>query len=399
MTKKNKHRQDTVLTHAGLTPWDHHGIVNPPVYHASTILSPSVAALKQRNATRWNKDVYSYGRSGTPTTRALEDAVAELEGGYGSIATSSGLAAVTLALTAHLKAGDHLLMIDSAYGPTRTFSDGILDRFGVRTTYYDPLVGGGIAALVEDDTRVIYMESPGSLTFEVQDVPAIAAVARTRGITTMLDNTWATPLFLKPLALGVDVSIHAATKYIVGHSDAMLGLAVCADERTYVRLKSCANEIGHSAAPDDVYLATRGLRTLAVRLKQHQENALTIARWLQSRPEVVRVMYPALEDDPGHAIWKRDFTGASGLLGMVLRPSPQDALAAMLDGMTLFPMGYCWGGYCSLAVPSDPARLRTATAWTAPGPVVRLHIGLEDPLDLIEDLERGFERLNAAAAA
>ena len=397
MTDSKKHGPETVATHAGLKPWDNHGIVNPPVYHASTILYPTVADLKSIASRRFEKGVYTYGRMGTPTSAALEEAVAALEGGHDAVATSSGLSAVATALSACLSAGDHLLMVDSVYGPSRNYCDKVLARFGVEVTYYDPLIGDGIAGLLRDTTRVIYMESPGSHTFEVQDVPAITAVAKARGITTMIDNTWGTPLYLKPFDLGVDVSVHAATKYIVGHSDVMMGMIVCADQATYLKVKTHAYETGQCAGPDDMYLALRGLRTMPVRLKQHFHNGLAIARWVQDRPEVARVLHPGLEDDPGHDLWKRDFTGACGLFGVVLNPCPPEAVAAMLDHMDLFHMGYSWGGYESLAVPSDPRAIRTATEWTEPGPMIRLHIGLEDPDDLMDDLSRGFERLAAAA--
>lgn len=397
MTDSKTQRPDTVATHAGLDPWANHGIVNPPVYHASTILYPTVAELKARGARRFERGVYTYGRIGTPTSAALEQAVAALEGGHDAVATGSGLAAVATALQAFLSAGDHLLMVDTVYGPSRVFCDRVLARFGVEVTYYDPLIGGGIEALLRDNTRVIYMESPGSHTFEVQDVPAIAAVARARGITGMIDNTWGTPLYFKPFEHGVDVSVHAATKYIVGHSDAMMGIVVCGDRDRYLTVKTHAYETGQCAGPDDLYLALRGLRTMPVRLKQHYASGLEIARWLAARPEVARVLHPALEDDPGHALWARDFHGACGLFGVVLEPCPPAAVAAMLDHMDLFRMGYSWGGYESLAVPFNPAGLRTATRWSEPGPMIRLHIGLEDPADLIDDLARGFARLAAAS--
>ncbi len=399
MTDDKKHRPETVATHAGLKPWDNHGIVNPPVYHASTILYPTVAALKETVGKKFERGVYTYGRTGTPTSEALERAVAALEGGHDAVTASSGLGAVVTALSAFLGAGDHLLMVDTVYGPSRTYCDKVLARFGVEVTYYDPLIGEAIEALIRDNTRVIYMESPGSHTFEVQDVPAITAVARARGITTMIDNTWGTPLYFKPFALGVDVSVHAGTKYVVGHSDVMMGIIVCGTRETFLKVKAHAYETGQCSGPDDVYLALRGLRTMPVRLKQHHQNGLEVARWLQDRPEVARVLHPALEDDPGHALWKRDFSGACGLFGVVLKPCPPEAVAAMLDHMDIFRMGYSWGGYESLAVPSDPRPLRTATEWTEPGPMIRLHIGLENTADLIDDLERGFDRLRAAAKA
>lgn len=387
-------RDDTLIGHAGCHPQDNHGIINPPVYHASTVLFPSVAALEEAVKDRFDR-VY-YGRYGTPTTFALEEAVAALEQGDRAIALPSGLAAIAATLTALLKAGDHLLMVDSAYEPVRKLCDRTLARFGVTTTYYDPLIGAGIADLITPETRLVYLESPGSLTFEVQDVPAIAAAAHAAGALVAMDNTWATPLFFKPFRHGVDISIHAATKYIVGHSDAMLGLVVTKDPH-YRTIKTSAQAMGYAAAPDDCYLALRGLRTLSVRMRRHQETGLALARWLQQRPEVAKVLHPGLPDDPGHALWRRDFAGASGLFSIVLNPVPKAALAAMLDGMTLFGMGFSWGGFESLILPVRPEATRTATSWTAPGPTLRLHAGLEDPRDLIADLERGFDRLRAAS--
>jgi cystathionine beta-lyase len=388
-------RPDTVLVTAGRDPQANHGVVNPPVYHASTILFPTVEALHAAQKKRDPKKS-RYGRYGTPTTFALEEAVAALDGGPQSIVVGSGVSAIVVALMAYVKTGDHVLMVDTVYGPTRRFCDTVLQRFGVTTTYYDPLLGAGIAGLIRPNTRVIFLESPGSLTFEMQDVPAITAVARKAGITTVMDNTWATPLYFRPLAHGVDVALLSATKYIAGHSDLMMGI-LTATEAAYPPLRRAADDLGASAGPDDCYLALRGLRTLSVRLQRHQENGLALARWLQQRPEVARVLHPALPGDPGHAIWKRDFTGASGLFSIELKPVSDAALAAMCDGLELFGMGYSWGGFESLALPSDPRPLRTAVPWTAPGPLIRFHAGLEDPEDLIADLAAGFERLKAAA--
>ncbi|MEX0697537.1 MAG: cystathionine beta-lyase [Dongiaceae bacterium] len=385
-------KDDTLIGHAGNHPRDHHGIVNPPVYRASTVLFPTVAAME-----RGLKDKFAgvyYGRYGTPTTFALEEAAAAAEGADKAIALGSGLAAVSAVLIGLLRGGDHLLMVDSVYDPVRRLCDDMLARFGVETTYYDPLAGAAVAALMRPTTRIVYVESPGSLTFEVQDVPAIAAAAHAGGALAVMDNTWATPLFFKPFEHGVDIAIHAATKYIAGHSDLMLGLVTLRDE-FYRPLKSAAHGMGHGAAPDDCYLALRGLRTLAVRLRRHQETGLALARWLGERPEVERVLHPALPDDPGHALWRRDFAGASGLFGVVLKPAPAAAVAAMLDGLELFGMGFSWGGYESLILPVKPAR--TATRWTAAGPLLRIHAGLEDAADLIDDLERGFARLAAAS--
>ncbi len=392
MRSKSK-KPDTLLAHAGRAPEKNFGVVNPPVYHASTILHPTVADYEASGRNRYNQ--VTYGRHGTPTSFAFEEAVAALEGGHRAVAFCSGAAACFAAILAYVKAGDHILVVDSVYGPVRAFCTGFLARFGVETGFYDPLIGASIAALIRANTVLIYLESPGSLTFEVQDVPAIVAAAKARGLKTLLDNTWSAPLFLKPLALGVDVDIISATKYIVGHSDAMMGIAVCTEE-SFLAVRTAATDMGNAAAPDDCYLALRGLRSAGVRLRQHQKQGLALAGYLKRRPEVERVMYPALPDDPGHALWQRDFTGASGLFGVALqRGTPKKAIDAMLDGLELFGMGASWGGFESLVLPTHPERLRSAAPWDS-GPCLRFHAGLEDIDDLIADLERGFERLNAA---
>jgi cysteine-S-conjugate beta-lyase len=385
-------KPDTILTHAGSEPGAQHGAVNPPVYHASTIIWPTVAALEAGQASRYDR--VTYGRYGTPTTFAFEEAVAAVQGGYRAIALGSGAAACFAAILAHVKAGDHVLIPDSVYGPVRGFATGLLARFGVEATFYDPLLAAEIAPLLRDTTKLIYLESPGSITFEVQDVPALVALAKARGIVTICDNTWGAPLFFKPLALGVDVEVIAATKYIVGHSDAMMGLIVCS-EPSFRRVRETVSQLGHHAAPDDCYLALRGLRTAGVRMRQHQAQGLALAHWLASRAEVERVLHPAFPSCPGHALWRRDFSGASGLFSIILRREyEKPAVAAMLDGMSLFRMGFSWGGYESLMVPVYPGRLRTAKPWDS-GAVLRLHAGLEDQEDLIADLERGFRRLGA----
>jgi cystathionine beta-lyase len=392
MPERRPLRDDTVIVTAGRDPMSNFGVVNPPIYRASTILDPTVEVLE---GPRQPRGVY-YGRAGVPTTFALEDAVAALEGGYGAVVTGSGKTAVVQALMAFVKAGDHVLMVDTAYGPTRQLCDLVLARFGVEVTYYDPLIGSGIETLIQANTKVVYLESPGSLTFEVQDVPAIAAVAHAHNAVVMIDNTWGTPLYFKPFEHGVDVSIHAATKYIGGHSDLMLGV-VTSNEATHKRLRAGMQELGAYAAPDDCYQALRGLRTMSVRLERHQANALVLASWLRERPEVERVLYPALPGDPGHALWQRDFLGACGLFGMLLKPCPKPAWHAFVEGLELFGMGASWGGYESLILPNHPERNRTATTWDSRFPSIRIHAGLEDPDDLIADLEQGFERLHAAA--
>ncbi|HZL59382.1 MAG TPA: cystathionine beta-lyase [Stellaceae bacterium] len=394
MRSKSK-KPDTLLAHAGRDPAANFGVVNPPVYHASTIIHQTVADLEQAQKNRYGVDQVVYGRYGTPTTFALEEAVAALEGGARAVAFCSGAASCFAALLAFVKAGDHVLVTDSVYGPVRAFCDNFLARFGVATTYYDPTIGGGIAALIRDNTRLVYLESPGSLTFEVQDTTAIVAAAKARGIKTAFDNTWGAPLYCKPLALGCDVEAIAGTKYIVGHSDVMMGLCVTTEE-AFLKVREAATSLGNHAAPDDCYLALRGLRTAGIRLRQHEKTALVLARWLEKRPEVERVLHPALPSHPGHALWRRDFTGSSGLFSVVLKTgTPKKAIDAMLDGMELFSMGFSWGGFESLMVPVFPERLRSAVPWRG-GPTLRIHAGLEDQGDLIDDLERGFARLNAA---
>jgi len=389
-------REETTVVHCGLHPERHHGAVNPPVFHASTILSETVAEFRRRRQ-NWilEQPGTYYGRFGTPTIEALQEAIAALEEGYRSVVYPSGLAACAGALLAFLSAGDHLLMSDTVYGPTRNFANGFLKRFGVSTTFFDPLAGHSIESLIRPETRAIYLESPGSLTFEVQDVPAIAEAARRRGITVIADNTWGTPLYFKPFAHGVDVSVQAATKYIVGHSDAMLGAITCTKE-AWPKLRRSTHELGQTAGPDDVYLGQRGLRTLAVRLKQHWKAGVALAEWIARQPEVERVLHPALPGDPGHAIWKRDFTGACGLFGVVLKEGiTERALCAMIDGLELYGIGSSWGGFESLIVPFDPRETRTATQWPHKGPCFRVHAGLENVEDLIADLEAGFKRLRS----
>jgi cystathionine beta-lyase len=383
---------DTKVVSGGRDPMSYHGFVNPPVYHASTVLYPSAEDFLAHRAR------YQYGRRGTPTTEALELALQELEGSQcaGVSLLPSGLAAISSAFLAVVHAGDQVLVTDSAYGPARIFCDQILTRLGVTVTYYDPLIGAGIGELIRPNTRLVYLESPGSLSFEMQDTGAITKVAHSKNALVLMDNTWATPLYFRPLDHGVDMVIQAGTKYIGGHSDLMLG-TVSANAATVARLKNTVRYTGQCEGPDDVYLGLRGLRTLAIRLERHQKSGLAVARWLEQRPEVLRLLHPALPSHPGHAIWKRDFSGASGLFSMVLKPVPQKAYYAFFDSLELFGIGASWGGYESLAIPFDCAPLRTATHWQPGGPTVRFHIGLEAVDDLIADLERGFAALAAAA--
>jgi cystathionine beta-lyase len=382
---------ETRLVTGGRDPFSQYGFVNPPVYHASTVLFPTAEDYLA------HRGRYQYGRRGTPTSEALETALRDLEGPAcaGVALAPSGLSAISAAFFALLQTGDDVLVADSAYRPTRTFCDTILSRYGITTRYYDPLVGGGIAALMRPATRAVFVESPGSLSFDVQDVPAIAEAAHARGAFVIMDNTWASPLYFRAFDKGVDVSVQAGTKYIGGHSDVMLG-TVSANAATWARVKEFVGSSGLCVGPDDIYLGLRGLRTMGVRLARHYESGVAIARWLAKRPEVARVLHPALPEDPGHALWRRDFTGACGLFAVVFKPVPQSAVNAFLNALTLFGMGASWGGYESLAIPFDCSGFRTATAWAPGGPTVRFHIGLEAVSDLIADLERGFAAMAAA---
>ncbi|MCC7260825.1 MAG: cystathionine beta-lyase [Alphaproteobacteria bacterium] len=385
-------KPDTKLITLGRDPEANFGAVNPPLYRTSTVIFPT---LDDYDAAKKGTYKYStYGRYGTPTTQGLEDALAELEGADHTMLTSSGVSAFTTVLLALLSAGDHLLMADSVYDPTRRFCDHELKRLGVETTYYDPTIGAGIKALIRDNTKVVFVESPGSLTFEMQDIPAIAREAHARGALVVSDSTWATPLFFRPFEKGVDVSIHSATKYINGHSDVVMGV-ISTTKTHYTRILNTHKNLGACPNAGDAYLAQRGLRTMGARLRIQQESALKVAAWLRDRPEVVEVRYPALPGAPGYDLWKRDFTGASALFTILTKPYTRPQLAAMLDGMKLLKMGYSWGGYESLMIPIDPTAIRTATPWTHKGATLRLHIGLEDVGDLISDLEEGFSRANS----
>jgi cysteine-S-conjugate beta-lyase len=382
---------ETRLVTSGRDTKAQKGFVNPPVFHGSTVLYPSAEDLHA------HRGEFTYGRHGTPTTRALQETLMALEGPQcaGVGVAPSGLAAITTTLLAVLKAGDHLLVCDNVYRPSRNFCNGVLARYGVETSYFDPLIGGAIEKLFKANTRAVLVEAPGSQTFEMPDIPAIAAVAHARSALVIDDNTWATPLFHRSLDQGVDISMQAATKYIGGHSDIMFG-TISANAKAWPTIVENIRLLGVCAGPDDVFLALRGMRTLAVRLNQHYRSGLEMARWLATRPEVQRVLHPALESDPGHAIWKRDFTGASGLFSVVLKPAPQKAVDALLDTVKLFGMGYSWGGFESLIIPFDCDNYRTATKWAPGGPTLRLHIGLENVDDLKADLDRGFAAFNSA---
>ncbi|HET7596213.1 MAG TPA: cystathionine beta-lyase [Burkholderiales bacterium] len=383
-------KKDTLLAHAGRDPHRYAGMVNTPVYRTSTVLFETLEQYESRDPNDYKQ--VRYGRYGTPTTFAFEEAVARMEGGHLAVAVPSGLAAAVAALNAFVKGGDHLLVVDSVYGPTRQYCERRLKPNGVSIEYYDPLIGGGIRALLKPNTRAIYCESPGSLSFEMQDIPAIAAAAHERGIAVLADNTWGTPYFFRSFEHGVDVSIHSATKYIAGHSDVMMGVIVT-NEQCWLPVRKAVADIGYSASPEDCYLALRGFRTIGVRMRHQMASALKVARWLAARPEVQRVIYPALENDPGHAIWKRDYQGAAALFSFVLQPCDTRAIGAFIDRLELFGIGSSWGGFESLAVLADIARFRTVTRWNPGGPTIRLHIGLEDPEDLIADLEQGLQRL------
>lgn len=377
--------------HVGRHPDEQFGFVNTPVYRGSTVLSPSMDALMNRDDAR-----FVYATKGTPTSEALETAWTDLAGAAGTVAVGSGLAAVALSLMAALKAGDHLLVTDSVYRPTRHFCDTVLKRYGVETTYFDPMIGPAIETLFRPNTAAVFTEAPGSQSFEVQDVPGIAVVAKKHNALTIMDNTWATPFFFPPHERGVDIALEAGTKYLGGHSDLLLGI-VSANERAWKKLRSTFDAFAMCAGPDDMFLALRGLRTMHLRLKEAEKQGLTMARWFAERPEVKQVLHPALPSCPGHDIWKRDFLGSSGLFSVILHPAPQKAVAAMLDGLKYFGMGYSWGGFESLVVPFDCADYRTATTWNPGGPALRFQIGFEEVEDLQADLDEGFKRLKAAS--
>ena len=386
MKDKSEKKPSTLLTHSGRAGAAHFGAVNPPVYHASTILFDSYADIIN------NRGDYTYGRRGTPTTRALEDVISSLENADGTLLLPSGLTACTLTLLALCKQGDHVLVPDNAYESTRSFSQKILPDFGIETEIYDPTVSD-ISPLIRENTTLIFLESPGSQTFEVMDLQMIIKMARKKNILTAMDNTWASPLFCKPLDMGIDVSIQSATKYVSGHADCLLGY-VSARKEIYNRLKRIYGLMGLCVGPDDVAMTLRGVRTLDVRLKRHQESALTIARWLEQKEQVKYVHHPALESHPQHDLWKRDFIGSGGLFAIELHPCSETQIAAMLDDMSLFGMGYSWGGYESLMIPVVLLRQLGPER----GPLLRLHIGLEDVEDLLEDLAEGFKRFDNTSA-
>jgi cystathionine beta-lyase len=391
--------RETLLTTVGRDPDAHFGAVSPPVYRTSTILFQNLEAYDRAQKGYWcHEDGQvmrsTYGRFGTPTSIALEDSLALVDGADHCMVTSSGVAAFVTTLTALLSTGDHLLMVDSVYGPTRKFCDDELSRMGIEVEYYDPLIAAGIKEKMKPNTKMVYVESPGSLTFEVQDIPAIAEVAKKHGAYVVMDNSWATSLYFRPFEHGVDIAIQSATKYIGGHSDTIMGVISCND-RTFPDINRAHRNIGACASADTCYMAQRGLRTMAVRLGAQYKVAVRVADWLKTRDEVVEVIHPALPGSRGHELWKRDFTGAAGLFTVLVKPFARKKLAAMMDHLELFGMGYSWGGFESLMIPFNVDMIRSATKWEHRGINLRINIGLEHPDDLIKDLEAGFNRLSA----
>lgn len=385
--------QATRAVHGGPHASEQAGLINPPVHRASTIIYDSVDAYMSRHQGLYDEVIY--GLYGTRSTFALADAIAELEGGHATVVTSSGTSAIALTLSAFVAAGDHILVADCIYGPTRKFLASVLARFGVDVEYYDPHIGADIEALCRPNTRLIYMETPGSQTFDMMDVPAIARVAKGHGIISAVDNTWATPLYFRPLLHGVDVSIASATKYLSGHSDCLLGTMTASTDEIFRTLKDTAARWGNCASPDDCYLVQRGLRTLDARLDRHQRTAIALVEWLTQQPEVIAIRYPGHASDPGHAIWKRDFTGATGLFGVQIDDFTNAEARAFFNDMKLFQMGSSWGGFESLAVPAWPAPERSYPNGEQAGALIRIHAGLEAPVDLIADLEAAFTRIRA----
>ncbi len=383
-------KKSTKLVHVGRNKKIFQGTVNPPVIHASTILAETYE--EYINIEKRNSPLMKYGRVGTTTSFAFEEAIRALEEGAKSLVFPSGLSAISTAILSITKKNSHILVSDSVYYPTRRFCDYFLNKLGIEVQYFDPIIGEEIKKLFKQNTSGIFLESPGSLTFEMQDIPLISSIAKENKIKVILDNTWATPLYFKPLKYGVDLSVHSATKYIAGHSDAMLGVITSNDE-TIEDLEKTFFSIGIHTGPDDIYLGLRGLRTLEVRMKQHQKSALIIAEWLKAQPQVSKVLYPALSDDPGYKIWKRDFTGASGLFGAVIKSEKSEKIEKMINSLDLFSLGASWGGFESLCVPSWPYRYRTLNNTKYDGNFLRFSIGLEDPEDLINDLKKGFEKL------
>lgn len=382
-------KPETLLTHTGRDPSAQYGFVNTPVYRGSTVLFPTLDSLENRTQT------YGYGRTGNPSTDAVEKLITELEGAVGTRMAPSGLSAIATAILSLVSAGDDILVTDSAYEPTRNFCNGVLGRMGVTTRYYDPRIGAGIADLIAPNTRAVFVESPGSLTFEIEDLPAISAAAHAAGARVIVDNSWATPLYHRPFDLGADIVVHAGTKMFVGHSDVMSG-TISANAAVWDAVKSTHRAMGVCAAPDEAYLIARGLRTLSIRMTEHKTRAKDIAGWLETQPGIVRVLHPALPSHSDNALFERDFSGSGSVFSILLEPAPRAATAALVDHMRLFGMGYSWGGFESLILPAWPARIRTAVKWTEKGNLFRLHIGFEDVEDLKADLADGLNRYRSA---
>lgn len=378
---------DTKLTHLGRDPDDYHGVVNPPIARTSTILYPNLAAYE-------NPDhQYRYGRLGNPMSDAFESAMAELEGGYKAVSTQTGMSAITTAILSVVKTGDHLLMVDTAYPPVRGFCSNVLERMGVEVEYYDPCIGAGIEQHIKDNTSVVYLESPGSATFEVQDVPAITEIAKSHSITTIADNTWSAGLLFNPIQYGVDLCLQSATKYIGGHSDVNLGVVIAANEALYAPLKQAASDLGVAAGAEDMYLSLRGLRSLTTRMKQNNHNAMEVLEFLKEQKEIERIYCPMLETHPTHDIWKRDFSGGNGLFSILLKPYSKESVHEFVNALELFPIGSSWGGYESLCQPQYLDNCRTAVPWEEEGALLRFQVGFEDPQDLIADFEKAFINL------
>jgi cystathionine beta-lyase len=386
-----KYKNDTKIILAGKDRNNKTAFVNSPIYKGSTVLFKDVEDMKKSIKNK-NSQILSYGRFGSPTTFEFERAIAKIDEGYSAVATSSGTAAIVASLLAVLKTGDHILMTDSAYGVSRNLARGLLSNMGITTTFYKPNIGKEITNLIQKNTKVLFMESPGSLTFEIQDIPMLVELAKKNNLITILDNTWATSLFFKPFYNGIDISIQSATKYIVGHSDAMLG--IISTNKKYTKcVRESAHNMGSCPGPEDVYLGIRGLKTLSIRLQKHQENAFKVIEWLRVQQEVDKILYPALPNDSGYKIWKRDFLGASGLFGITLKNTKKSLVNKMLNNLKLFNMGYSWGGYESLILPIEPEKLRDTYKWKNDCGTLRIHVGLEDPADLINDLKDNFKIL------
>ena len=386
-----KYKNDTKIILAGKDRNNKTSFVNSPIYKGSTVLFKDVEEMKKSIKNK-NSQILSYGRFGSPTTFEFERAIAKIDEGYSAVATSSGTAAIVASLLAVLKTGDHILMTDSAYGVSRNLAKGLLSNMGITTTFYKPNIGKEITKLIQKNTKVLFMESPGSLTFEIQDIPMLVELAKKNNLITVLDNTWATSLFFKPFYNGIDISIQSATKYIVGHSDAMLG--IISTNKKYTKcVRESAHNMGSCPGPEDIYLGIRGLKTLSIRLQKHQENAFKVIEWLRVQQEVDKILYPALPDNFGYKIWKRDFLGASGLFGITLKNTKKSLVNKMLNNLKLFNMGYSWGGYESLILPIEPEKLRDTYKWKNDCGTLRIHVGLEDPADLINDLKDNFKIL------